>query len=828
MDNNQFCHLHVHNQYSLLDGFGNEKAFAKKAREMKFTHLALTNHGNIDGLIKHQGACESNSIKPLFGCEMYIVNDLAVKDKDEKAGHLTILVKNQTGWRELCRLLTIANIEGFYKRPRIDYKTLLNSNHSGFVIMTGCSGSFLNRKFGEGFFWNLVEEIKKGDLYLEVMPHDFPEQIAHNKKCKELSMKYGIPLVATNDTHYILPEEDVVQEVLLAIQTHAKWKDKTRWKFNVKELHLRSYDEMEIAFKRQNILTQNEWRKALSNTIVIAEKCENFRIERQQVSLPKIERLKKYEGVDDTEMLFILCHKQKLKREELQEWSSEYQKRLNYELHIIQKKKFERYFLIVWDLVKWCRKNDVMIGPGRGCFSDKTKVSLLDGTERTFKELSDNFQNKEFWVYSCDKNGKIVPGKAKNARITKRVNKICIIKIDNGKKIKCTLDHLFLLKNGQYKQAQYLTSGESLMPLYRKIDKDGYEIYFDNFYKKRMHTHRIHFDKKREEFCAHHKDRNKRNNNPDNLIEMLNCEHIKEHGKDTVIRNKNSEFRKKVSDGQKRIWKNKDYKNKMLKKLNSSEQIEKRKDVALCNIMRWNNSKLAKQHILLQSKDSEWKKKVKRGIKVFLLSKKGEKWKREISKRLSGRKLSEETKKKLSQAKKGQIPWNKGKKFANHKVVSVKIINKKMFMYDMEVEKYHNFALSSEVFVHNSVGGSLVAYLLGIHCVDPIKHNLLFSRFINEGRCFTKETKVIVNNKLKYINNIKVGDVVINKYGELDYVESVKKFIINEKLLKIRFQNRDEICTQDHKWIVKNKDGKIMEKLAKDLRAGEDQLIEIF
>ena len=374
MDNNQFCHLHVHNQYSLLDGFGNEKAFAKKAREMKFTHLALTNHGNIDGLIKHQGACELNSIKPLFGCEMYIVNDLNVKDKDEKAGHLTILVKNQTGWRELCRLLTIANIEGFYKRPRIDYKTLLDSNHSGFIIMTGCSGSFLNRKFGEGFFWNLVEEIKKGDLYLEVMPHDFPEQIAHNKKCKELGMKYGIPLVATNDTHYILPEEDVAQEVLLAIQTHAKWKDKTRWKFNVKGLHLRSYDEMEIAFKRQNVLTQNEWRKALSSTIAIAEKCENFRTERQQVSLPKIERQEKYKGVDDTEMLFILCHKQKLK---MQEWNSEYQKKLNYEFDVIHKKKFEKYFLIVWDLVKWCRKNDVMIGPGRGSVGGSLVAYLL-------------------------------------------------------------------------------------------------------------------------------------------------------------------------------------------------------------------------------------------------------------------------------------------------------------------------------------------------------------------------------------------------------------------------------------------------------------------
>ena len=373
MNNAEFCHLHVHNQYSLLDGVGSSEKYAKRAKKMRFEYLSLTNHGNIDGLIKHQKACEAEDIVPLFGCEMYIVPDLTVKDKNEKSGHLTVLVKNQTGWIELCRLLTIANLEGFYRRPRIDYKTFLAANLSGFVVLTGCSGSFLNRKFGEGFFWNLVEEMKK-DLYLEIMPHDMPEQISHNKKCRELSGKYGVPLVATNDCHYILPDEDIVQEVLLAIQTHAKWKDKDRWKFDIKGLHLRSCEEMIVAFKKQNSLNDLDYGKALRNTIVIAEKCKDFRIERQSVSLPKIKRPKKYEGVDSTELLFILCHKKKLK---ILEWNSEYQKRLNYELEIIQKKKFERYFLIVWDLVRWCRKNDVMIGSGRGSVGGSIVAYLL-------------------------------------------------------------------------------------------------------------------------------------------------------------------------------------------------------------------------------------------------------------------------------------------------------------------------------------------------------------------------------------------------------------------------------------------------------------------
>ena len=383
MNNKEFCHLHVHNQYSLLDGVGSSEKYAKRAQKMGFEYLALTNHGNVDGLIKHQKACEAEDIIPLFGCEMYIVPDLTVKDKNEKSGHLTILVKDQAGWVELCRLLTIANLEGFYRRPRIDYKTFLAADLSGFIVLTGCSGSFLNRKFGEGFFWNLVEEMKK-NLYLEVMPHDMPEQIVHNKRCKELSGKYGIPLIATNDCHYVLPDEDIVQEVLLAIQTHAKWKDKDRWKFDIKGLYLRSCEEMIVAFKKQNSLNYLDYGKALRNTIVVAEKCKDFRIERQKVSLPKIERPKKYEGMvfsDRALLRNLILHGSRYRDLIISDtWNEVYEKRLQYELSVIQKKKFQRYFLIVWDLAKWCRKNDVMIGSGRGSVGGSLIAYLLDIT----------------------------------------------------------------------------------------------------------------------------------------------------------------------------------------------------------------------------------------------------------------------------------------------------------------------------------------------------------------------------------------------------------------------------------------------------------------
>ena len=487
MKNNKFCHLHVHNQYSLLDGFGSEQAFAEKAKKLGFKYLALTNHGNVDGLIKHQKACLKENIVPLFGCEMYIVSDIS--NKDLKADHMTLLVKNQSGWEALCRLLTFANLEGFYKRPKIDYKTFQKEDLSGLIILTGCTASFLRSDLGEAFFWNLVDE-KREDLYLEIMPHDMVEQIEHNKKCKVLSMKYNIPMVATNDCHYVNKDEDIIQEVLLAVQTHAKWSDKNRWKFDIKDLHLKSYDEMKIIFKKQNVFSEKEYIDALHQTIKIAEKCKDLRIEKREIFLPKIKRLKKYSGYKtDAKYLAFLCIKGKNK---IKNWTEKYQDRLQYELEIIKQKKFERYFLIVWDLVRWCKKNNVMIGSGRG-----------------------------------------------------------------------------------------------------------------------------------------------------------------------------------------------------------------------------------------------------------------------------------------------------------------------------------------------SVGGSLIAYLLNITCVDPIKYNLLFSRFINEHRCFVGETKIKTKEGEKEIKDIVIGDKIINKYGELDFVEQTREFNVNEILLKIWYEGQYKICTQDHKLIIQNKKGEIKEKQAKFLICGEDRLIRI-
>lgn len=363
MNNSEFCHLHVHNDKSFLDGLGSAQSFVRKAKEMGFTNLGLTNHGNIDGLLEFQRECRKEKIRPVFGCEMYIVPNMGIKQKGEKRGHITILVKNQTGWKELCRLLTISNVEGFYYRPRIDFPTLLRTDLSGFIIMTACSSSFVNISLGEAFLWDLQERMKE-DLYIEVMPHYTDVYKEHNKTMKILKEKYGLKFVGTNDCHYVKKEDAQSHEVLLAIQSKSKWEDKNRWKFDVDTLYLQNANEMKNSFLKQGILAKTEIISALRNTMRIAEKCD-FTIEKKSISLPENipVKLKDREYSDDI-LLEKLCLKG-MKRRGLEE-KEDYKERLKYELKIVAEKKLSRYFLVVYELIRWCKKKEFVISSGRG------------------------------------------------------------------------------------------------------------------------------------------------------------------------------------------------------------------------------------------------------------------------------------------------------------------------------------------------------------------------------------------------------------------------------------------------------------------------------
>lgn len=376
MLNSTFCHLHVHNHYSVLDGFGTEINYAARAKELGFRYIGLTNHGNVDGLIQWQKACDKHDVFPILGCEAYIVPDAKIKRKSEERGHITLLIKNRKGWRNLLQMMSYAHLEGFYYRPRIDYETLLK-HIDGLVILSGCADSFVLKslKYEDGFVEILLDAMPDTrDFYLEIMPHKIDIQKKVNDTCIKLKEKLGVQLVATNDCHYIYDDEWVTHEVLLAIQRKKHWDDEDRWKFGFTGLHLRTADEMAEAFESVGVDTLT-YLRAMKNTIEIAEKCYEFRIQKRPIKLPHLPQLN---GRSPDHFLKELCYQnfKALFNKELED-EPEYQKRFLEEYELLKNKAFCDYFLICWELVSWCRKNNILIGPGRGSVGGSLIAYLL-------------------------------------------------------------------------------------------------------------------------------------------------------------------------------------------------------------------------------------------------------------------------------------------------------------------------------------------------------------------------------------------------------------------------------------------------------------------
>lgn len=370
-----FCHLHTHNEYSVLDGIGTSKQYAKIAKELGQEYLALTNHGNVDGALEHQKQCLEAGISPIAGAEMYLVSDINIKQKGDRRYHITLLVENITGWQNLLKLLTIANIDGFYHRPRIDHKTLLK-HIDGLIVMSACSASFIHHPDHKEMLLDYIEAIGKNKVYLEIMPHDIPQQIETNKVAKALSEELNIQMVATNDCHYPTAKSAMHQEVLLAIQTKKKWKDKDRWKFNCDGLFFRSEEEMFKAFQEQGCFTDNEIKRAIRRTVSVAKMCADFRIPQQEIHLPSIKSFAA--GEEETFFDNLIEHGIKTRLFGATERRLVlYRQRIGIELNLIKQKGFVRYFLIVWDVLEWCRKNDIMTGPGRGSSGGSLIAYLL-------------------------------------------------------------------------------------------------------------------------------------------------------------------------------------------------------------------------------------------------------------------------------------------------------------------------------------------------------------------------------------------------------------------------------------------------------------------
>lgn len=371
MKHSDFVHLHLHTQYSLLDGMIRLDDLFKKAREYKMPAVAITDHGNMFGAIDFHKQAYDFGIKPIIGCELYVApNKLTDRNANEKSKHLIVLVKNAQGYKNLMKLTTTAFLKGFYYRPRVD-KELLKECHEGLIASSAClqgeiAGWILqgNMEGAKNAAINYLNIFGEGNFYLEIMENGIPEQKIANAGLIQLSKELSIPLIATNDCHYLQRDHAEAHDILLCIQTGKKITDQNRMSLSTDQFYFRSPEEMNELF--------SSIPDALSNTVSIAEKC-NFSIEKGKFYLPNFTVKNPEETLDEylerkaregLEKLFpVILKNNKGDEASIKE---KYKKRLNEELEIIKGMGFAGYFLIVSDFVKYAKHNDIPVGPGRG------------------------------------------------------------------------------------------------------------------------------------------------------------------------------------------------------------------------------------------------------------------------------------------------------------------------------------------------------------------------------------------------------------------------------------------------------------------------------
>jgi DNA polymerase-3 subunit alpha len=372
MKHSDFVHLHLHTQYSLLDGMIRLEDLFKKAREYKMPAIAITDHGNMFGAIDFYQHAYKHGVKPIIGCELYVApNKLTDRTAGgESAKHLIVLVKNAQGYKNLMKLTTAGYLKGFYYRPRVD-KELLKECHEGLIASSAC----LHGEIADLIMRGNIEEAKKvarhyqeifgeDNFYLEIMENGIPEQKMANAGLLEISSELSIPLIATNDCHYLERDHAEAHDILLCIQTGKTIKDADRMSLSTDQFYFRSPEEMHQLFS----LTP----EALSNTVSIAERC-NFSLETGKFYLPNFEIKNPEESLNEylerkaregLEKLFpVILKDQKENEAAIKE---KYEKRLNEELEIIKSMDFAGYFLIVSDFVKHAKHNNIPVGPGRG------------------------------------------------------------------------------------------------------------------------------------------------------------------------------------------------------------------------------------------------------------------------------------------------------------------------------------------------------------------------------------------------------------------------------------------------------------------------------
>ena len=357
-----FTHLHVHTEYSLLDGSSKIKELTARAKELGMDSLAITDHGVMYGVIDFYRAAKEVGIKPILGCEVYVAPGSRF-DRENTGGedryyHLVLLAENDQGYKNLMKIVSKGFVEGFYYKPRVDYE-VLETYHEGVIALSACLAGEVQKYLARGMYEEAMRSAQryegifgKNNFFLELQDHGLPEQKMVNQGLLRLSRDTGIELVATNDIHYTFAEDEKAHDILLCIQTGKKVADEDRMRYAGGQYYCKSEEEMQALFPYA--------REALENTHKIAERC-NVEIEFGVTKLPKYEVP---EGFDSWTYLNHLCREGFKTRYPKDDGTLS--RRLDYELDVIRTMGYVDYFLIVWDFINYARSKGIMVGPGRG------------------------------------------------------------------------------------------------------------------------------------------------------------------------------------------------------------------------------------------------------------------------------------------------------------------------------------------------------------------------------------------------------------------------------------------------------------------------------
>ena len=357
----QFCHLHTHTEYSLLDGEASIKKLVARVKELGMDSCAITDHGSMYGVVDFYREAKSQGIHPVIGCEVYMAPRSRfdkVHDIDNKTSHLILLAENQKGYKNLIKLVSAGYIDGFYYKPRIDFE-MLKEHSEGIIALSACIAGEVPKALLRGDYdeakkiaLKYAEVLGKDNYFLEIQDHGLSEQKRIIPDMLRLSEETGIGLVATNDIHYLKKEDAKYQDVLMCIQMEKKVDDPDRMKFETEEFYIKSPEEMTSLFEYVP--------QAIENTEKIAKRCNvDFDFGTRHLPAYAVP-----DGKDAFEYLRELCQSGLEKR--YSPVSDELQKRLDYELGVIKSMGFVDYFLIVWDFIHFAKNNGVMVGPGRG------------------------------------------------------------------------------------------------------------------------------------------------------------------------------------------------------------------------------------------------------------------------------------------------------------------------------------------------------------------------------------------------------------------------------------------------------------------------------